>query len=89
VPSYLVETFLPRGRERQRAAGDERARSAAAELTRLGQPVRFAHSIHVPSDETCFFVFEAPSASSAAQAAVRAGLRALRVVEAAASGDEV
>jgi hypothetical protein len=82
VPSYLVETFLPRGDEAQRSVGDERARSAAAELTRLGEPVRFAHSIHVPSDETCFFVFEAPSASDAARAAVRAGLEALRVVEA-------
>lgn len=82
MPSYLVETFLPRGNEAQRSAGDERARTAAAELTRLGQEVRFEHSIHVPGDETCFFVFEASSASDAAQAAVRAGLKALRVVEA-------
>ena len=81
VPSYLVETFLPRRETGRRAAGEERARSAAAELTRRGQPVRFDHSIHIPSDETCFFVFEAASASAVAQAAERAGLRALRIVE--------
>jgi hypothetical protein len=85
VPSYLVETYLPRGEAGGRTAGDERARLAAAELTRLGRSVRFDHSIHVPSDETCFFVFEAPTASDVAQVATRAWLKTMRIVEAATS----
>jgi hypothetical protein len=45
-------------------------------------PVGFERSIHVPEDELCFFVFEAPSGSVAALVAERAGLDAIRVVEA-------
>ena len=45
-------------------------------------------SIHVPEDEICFFVFEAPSGRDAALAAERAGLDAFRVVEAVSSREE-
>jgi hypothetical protein len=88
VPSYLAETFLARGDAGERAARERRARSAAEELTREGTRVRFDRSIHVPEDEICFFVFDAPSAGEAALAAQRAGLEPLRVVEAVSSGKE-
>jgi len=74
VPSYLVETYVARGC----AAA---VRSAAARL-------RFAQSIYVPEDETCFFVFDALSPSDAALAAQTAGLVPVRVVEAIPSGRE-
>lgn len=67
-------------------ARDRRARSAADELTREGTHVRFERSIHVPEDEICFFVFDAPSGQDAAIAAQRAELDPLRVVEAVTSG---
>ena len=86
MPSYLVETFLPRGAAGERTARERRARSAAEELTRQGTHVRFEHTIHVPEDEICFFVFDAPSAREAALAAQRAELHPLRVVEAVSSG---
>ena len=88
MPSYLVETFLPRGGAGARTAREQRARSAARELTRKGTRVRFDHSIHVPEDEICFFVFDAPSRREAALAAERAQLAPLRVVEAVSSGKE-
>lgn len=44
----------------------------------------FERSIHVPEDEICFFVFDAPSGSEAVVVARRAGLDAIRVVEAVA-----
>jgi hypothetical protein len=88
VPSYLVETFLARGAAGERAAREGRARAAATELTRQGARVRFAYSIHVPEDETCFFVFDAASAPDAALAAARAALGPFRVVEAISSGKE-
>jgi hypothetical protein len=88
VPSYLVEIFLARGDAGERTARARLARSAAEELTREGTRVRFDRSIHVPEDEICFFVFDAPSAREAALVAQRAGLEPLRVVEAASSGKE-
>jgi hypothetical protein len=86
VPSYLVETYLARGHAGERTARERRARSSAAELTRENVPVSFERSIHLPEDELCFFVFDAPSGSNAALVAQRAGLDAIRVVEVASSG---
>jgi hypothetical protein len=88
VPSYLVETYLARGQAGERAARERRARSAAEELTSERTRVRFDRSIHVPEDEICFFVFDAPSGRDAALAAQRAGLDPFRVVEAVLSGEE-
>jgi len=88
VPSYLVETYLSRRQAGERAARDRRARSAAEELTQESTCVRFDRSIHVPEDELCFFVFDAPSGRDAALAAQRAGLDPIRVVEAVLSGKE-
>lgn len=88
MPSYLVETFLASGRAGERGAQEQRARSAADELTALGTAVRFDGSIHVPEDEICFFVFDAASRPDAALAALQAGLEAFRVVEAVTSGKE-
>ena len=88
MPSYLVETFLPRGGAGERSARERRARSASEELTRKGTRVRFDRTIHVPEDEICFFVFDAPSSRDAALAAELAELGPLRVVEAVSSGKE-
>ena len=88
MPSYLVETYLARGDAGGRAARERRVRSAAAELTRQGTRVRFDRAIHVPEDEICFFVFDAPSSLDAVLLAERAELDHLRVVEAIASGEE-
>ena len=88
MPSYLVETYLSRGQAGDRAAREQRARSAAEELTREKTPVRFEQSIHVPKDEICFIVFDAPSSRDATLAAQRARLDPVRVVEAVASSGE-
>ena len=85
MPSYLVETYLPRARVRERAEGERRARSAADELTRASARVSFERSIHVPEDEICFYVFDAPSGRDAALAAERAELDPIRIVEAVES----
>lgn len=88
MPTYLVETFLPRGRAGEVTARRRRARLAADELTRDGQVIRFERSIHVPEDEICFFVFDAPSGGVAALAAQRADLEPFRVVEAVSTGNK-
>ena len=81
MPSYLVETYLARGHAEELAGRDRRARSAADELTR----VSFYRSIHVPEDEICFYVFDAPSSGEALLAAEHAELDPIRVVEAVLS----
>jgi hypothetical protein len=88
VPSYLVETFLARGATGDRASRERRARSAAEALTRAGSRVRFERSIHVPEDEICFFIFDAPTSREAALVAEQAALDPIRVVEAIASRKE-
>lgn len=82
MPSYLIETFLARGAAGERRTRENRARSVAEELTRAGTRTRFDRSIHVPEDEICFFVIDAPSSRAAALVAERAALDAIRVVEA-------
>jgi hypothetical protein len=88
VPSYLVETFLPRSDAGERIARERRARSVTEELARRGTGVRFDHMIHVPEDEICFFVFDAPSSRDAALAAQLAELGPFRIVEAVSSRKE-
>ena len=50
--------------------------------------MRYEQSIHVPEDELCFFVFEAPSGSEAALAAELARLDPFRIVEAISTAAE-
>jgi len=88
VPSYLVETYLARGQAGERSTRERRATAAAEQLTRERTRVRFERSIHVPEDEICFFVFDAPSSRDAALAAQRAGLDPFRVVEVISSGKD-
>ena len=89
MPSYLVETYLARGRAGERTARERRARSAAEELTDGPTRVRFDRSIYVPEDEICFFVFDAPSGRDAALVAERAELDSIRVVEVVSSRKEL
>lgn len=51
--------------------------------------VRFERSIHIPEDEICFFVFDAPSGRDAVLAAERAELDPVRVVEVVSSRKEL
>jgi hypothetical protein len=89
MPSYLVETFFPRGNDIDRHARERATSSAAEALTRDGTPVHFSGSIYVPEDEICFLSLDAPSVGDVERVAARAGLRLLRVVEAIPSNREV
>lgn len=68
----------------------EEARLAAAQCSGEGLAVRHLHSIFVPEDETCFYLYEAASAAAVCEAARRAGMRFERISEAASqpSGEE-
>ena len=83
MAEYLLELYVSRtdGDAVERAAG--RGRTVAGELTREGTPVRYVRSIFVPEDETCFFLFEAPSMDAVKEVARRAALQFERVSAAA------
>jgi hypothetical protein len=80
LPSYLVEVYVPRA-EDARAAG-RRARAAARQLSREGGSVQYIRTTFLPSDETCFHLFDAASESAVAEACRRAGLGSPRIVPA-------
>jgi len=82
VPSYLVETYMPRAEAVDASAAGRRARAAARELSRLGTSVRYVRTTLLPVDETCFHVFVADSEAAVAEACRRAGLGSPRIVPA-------
>jgi hypothetical protein len=74
VPTYLVESYLPR-------AGSSVAATAAALVGRTCG-TRHRWSLLLPEEEICFHVFEGPSAEVVREATVRAELQCQRITEA-------
>jgi hypothetical protein len=86
MPEYLLEHYVSRSDPNVAQAGAETCRAAAEELTRQGTPVHYRHSIFVPSDETCFVLFEAESADAVRDVARLAALPCERVSAAFTQG---
>ncbi len=80
VPRFLVEVFAPRLGVGDLAAAEERARAAATRISARNAVVRHLRATY--EDETCFHVFEAPSAELVAQAGALAGFGGGRIVQA-------
>jgi len=74
---FIVERYLPAVRHGELAAAVDRDQRTAA-----GVPVRHLSTIYVPSDESCFSLFDAPSADALRQAQEHAGIGFERIVEA-------
>jgi Protein of unknown function (DUF4242) len=82
MPDFLAETYAPRG-----AAGTATPRAAdialaAEQASRPDAQVRFLGAIVVPEEETCFWLYKAPSAGAVREAMTRAGLRPERITPA-------
>jgi hypothetical protein len=88
VTQFLVEVFTPRANSGKLATAERRAMQAASQLSGADGEVHFVRATYIPEDEICFFVFDAPSGRDAALVAQRAGLEAIRVVEAVSSEEE-
>lgn len=79
MSEFLVEAYQPHATSEP----DHGTIAAAAEqLTSEGHPVRLVHTVQVPDDETCLYLFEAASSAVVVATAQRCGLRFERVVEA-------
>jgi Protein of unknown function (DUF4242) len=74
MPEYLLELYVARADAAAVEQGAARVRRAAEDYSREGTPVRYLRSIYVPDDETCFLIFEAPSAEAVREVARRAPL---------------
>jgi hypothetical protein len=82
VPSYFVETYVPRTRPDDARAAGRCVRAAARELTRAGEPIRYVRMTFLPGDETCFYVLVADRAEAVAEVCRRAGVASPRIVPA-------
>jgi uncharacterized protein DUF4242 len=79
---FIVERYLPAVRHGELAAAVARDQRAAEGMTAAGISVRHLSTIYVPSDESCFSLFDAPSADALRQAQERAGIGFERIVQA-------
>ena len=82
MPSYLIESYLPRSRTSELPAVVDRLRRATESLTAEGAPVRHVRSTFLPGDELCLHLFEAESAATVGEASRRAAIDPARVVQA-------
>jgi hypothetical protein len=84
MPEFLAETYTPRDAA---ATGDAAPRTgdiarAADQPSGPGGPVCFLGAIVVPEEETCFWLYQAPSADAVREAMTAARLRPERITRA-------
>jgi hypothetical protein len=82
MPSYLIESYLPRSRSDELAADIGRLRRATESLAAEGTRVRHLRSTFLPDDELCLHLLEADSAATVGEASRRAAIEPARVVQA-------
>lgn len=75
MAEFLAEAYFAKRDAAAVEAGANRTRAAADRLTQQGCRIRFLRTIFVPEDETCFYLFEASSASVVRDVGERAGVR--------------
>jgi Protein of unknown function (DUF4242) len=82
MPEFLAETYAPRLAPGTAAPSAADAALAADQASCAGGTVRFLGAILVPDEETCFWLYEAPSADAVRAAMTRARLRPDRITPA-------
>ena len=82
MPTYLIESYLPRTRSGELPAVVSRLRHATETLTSEGTLVRHLRSTFLPTDELCLHLLEAESAATVCEASRRAAIEPSRVVQA-------
>jgi hypothetical protein len=82
MPEFLAETYAPRGTPDTVAPSADDIALAADQVSQPGAQVRFLGAIAVPEDETCFCLYQAPSADAVREAMTRARLRPERISQA-------
>lgn len=80
MPEFLAEVYVSDPSHPSSVPGTDDVRRAASALSTDDAPVRLIRQIHVPEEETCFYLFEAPSPGLVLEVAARSGLRVDNVV---------
>jgi hypothetical protein len=75
---FLAETYAPRDAP-DTAVPSATDAAVAGQASQDGAPVRFLGAILVPEEETCFWLYQAPSAGAVRAAMTAAGLRPERI----------
>ena len=81
MPEFLAETYTPRLAAAP-CAGD--VARAAAQASGPQAPVQFLGAVAVPEEETCFWLYQAPTTAVVCAAMTAAGLRPERIMQAVA-----
>jgi len=81
MPEFLAETYAPRLAAAP-CAGD--VARAAEHASGHGAPAWFLGAITVAEEETCFWLYQAPSAAAVRAAMAAAGLHPERIMQAVA-----
>jgi hypothetical protein len=79
---YMVERHLPGFTNEQLPGAAGAAKTATAQMTGEGTPVRYLRSTFIPAEEKCFCLFEGDSQQTVKEANERAGLPYERIYEA-------
>ena len=81
MPTYAAERYLPGISPGQVLDVARRVKRSAAQTAAAGTPVRYLQSTFLPSDETCYCLFQAPSKDAVRQANDRAQIPFDRIIE--------
>jgi hypothetical protein len=82
MPEFLAETYAPRGAPGTPAPSAADLARGVGQASGLGDPVRFLGAIAVPEEESCFWLYQAPSDGAVRAAMTAAGLRPERITPA-------
>jgi len=84
MPEFLAETYTPRDAPGPSAAAPSAGdlARAAAQASGPGAPACFLGAIAIPQEETCFWLYQAPTAAAVRVAMTAAGLRPERITPA-------
>jgi hypothetical protein len=64
VSAFLVERYLPASAADALAASVARVARLCADSDRTGRGVQYLHSAYLPTEDTCFCLFRAPSSDA-------------------------
>ena len=82
MSEFLVETYASRETANDVVERVADVARAADQVSQPGTGVRFLRAIFLPEEETCFYLYESPSADAVREAATRARLHFAQITEA-------
>jgi hypothetical protein len=84
MPEFLAETYTPRPAPGTPVPCASDVARAAEHASGPGAPAWFLGAVAVAEEETCFWLYQAPSAAAVHAAMTAAGLRPERIMQAVA-----